>query len=92
MCLEFYSTRQIDSHLQNQAKLFACACTWAVVITWKNTRHIEHKYFWVKEAIDNGSIEPIWVPTDDNVADLFKKHLDKTKFQGFSKFFVYQGE
>ena len=57
--------------------------------SWKNTRHIEHKYFWVKEAIANGSVEPVWIPTDDNVADLFTKHLNASKFFGFSKYFMH---
>jgi hypothetical protein len=57
--------------------------------SWKKSKHIDHKYYWVKEAIDDGRVEPVWVPTDKNVADLFTKHLDVTKFSEFSKIFMH---
>jgi hypothetical protein len=43
----------------------------------------------VKEAIDDGRVEPVWVPADKNVADLFTKHLDFTKCSEFSKKMMY---
>ena len=47
------------------------------------TKHIDITYHFIKDHVLNGNIELIFVPSDDEIADLFTKALDNTKFNGF---------
>ena len=47
------------------------------------TKHINIRYHFICEAVEDGKIQVEYIPTDDNVADIFTKPLMKTKFHHF---------
>ena len=46
-------------------------------------KHIELRCYFIKDHILKGNIELIFVPTHEEIADLFTKALDSTKFNAF---------
>jgi hypothetical protein len=44
------------------------------------TRHINVRYYWVKDRIDSGDIQIVYLPTEDMVADIFTKPVQGQKF------------
>jgi hypothetical protein len=44
------------------------------------TRHIDIRYFWTKERVDNGDLIITYLPTDEMVADILTKPLQGVKF------------
>jgi len=48
--------------------------------SFKRTKHIKVCYFWLKELIDEGMLELIYMPTDELVADILIKPLTGWKF------------
>ncbi|MCO5598981.1 hypothetical protein L7F22_053080 [Adiantum nelumboides] len=49
------------------------------------TKHIEVHYHYVKERLLAREISLAYVPTQDNLADLFTKALSHEKFEAFHK-------
>jgi hypothetical protein len=49
------------------------------------TKHIDLWYHFIREAVDNGKIVMKYIPTTDNVADIFTKALAKPKFKHFAE-------
>jgi hypothetical protein len=49
------------------------------------TKHIDLRYHFIREAVDNGKIVMKYIPTTDNVADIFTKALAKPKFKHFAE-------
>jgi hypothetical protein len=49
------------------------------------TKHIEVHYHYVRERLLAGEISLAYVPTQDNLADLFTKALPREKFEAFRK-------
>ena len=49
------------------------------------TKHIEVHYHYVREKLSTGEINLAYVPTQDNLADLFTKALPCEKFEAFRK-------
>ena len=49
----------------------------------KRTKHINVRYFFIKDRIDNGEIQVKWCPTDEMTADFFSKPLQGQKFHDF---------
>ena len=47
----------------------------------RRTRHIDIKYFWVKDRLQRENIEVIYCPTDSMVADFFTKPLQGAIFK-----------
>jgi hypothetical protein len=47
------------------------------------TKHIDLRYHFIREAVENGKISVKYIPTDENVSDIFTKPLGKPKFQRF---------
>ena len=45
------------------------------------TKHIDLRYHFIREAVEDGKIAVKYVPTDDNISDIFTKALPKPKFQ-----------
>ena len=41
------------------------------------TKHIDIRYHYIREAIVNNSITVVHVPTEENIADVLTKGLDK---------------
>jgi hypothetical protein len=49
------------------------------------TKHIDLRYHFIREAVEDGKIKVEYIPTAENVADIFTKPLSKPKFQEFVK-------
>ncbi|KAM1952616.1 hypothetical protein ACFX15_007066 [Malus domestica] len=70
---------------QTVATPLNCDSTFAIAIT-KNpvfhhtTKHINQRYHFIKEALQNGIINLVYCPTKDQVADIFTKTLAKEQF------------
>ena len=47
------------------------------------TKHIDIRYHFIRKAVEDGKIQVEYIPTDDNVVDIFTKPLVKTKFHHF---------
>ena len=51
----------------------------------KRTKHINIRYFFITDRIENGELEVQYCPTDNMVADFFSKPLQGSKFTEFRK-------
>ena len=49
----------------------------------QRTKHIDLRYHFIREHVDNGSFTLIWVPTHLNVADVLTKALPRPAFTQF---------
>ena len=47
------------------------------------TKHIDLRYHFIREAVEDGKIIVSYIPTDENVSDIFTKALARPKFQKF---------
>ena len=47
------------------------------------TKHIDLRYHFICEVVEDGKIQVKYVPTDDNVSDIFTKSLPRPKFTKF---------
>jgi hypothetical protein len=47
------------------------------------TKHIDVRFHYVCDLIEQKRIDIIWVPTDENSADMFTKNLGHIKFEKF---------
>jgi hypothetical protein len=47
------------------------------------TKHIGLRYHFIREAVEDGKVKMEYIPTADNVADIFTKVLPRTKFDKF---------
>ena len=47
------------------------------------TKYIDIRYHFIKDHVLNGDIEHIFVPSHDEIDDVFTKALDETKFNDF---------
>ena len=45
------------------------------------TKHIDLRYHFIREAVEDGKICVKYIPTDDNVSDIFTKPLPRPRFQ-----------
>ena len=48
--------------------------------TSERTRHINVRYYWVKDRIESGEIQIVYLPTEDMIADVFTKPMQGQKF------------
>jgi len=39
------------------------------------SKHIEARYFFIRELVQEGNMKAVYIPTEDNVADIFTKPL-----------------
>ena len=44
------------------------------------TKHIDIRYHFIREHVTNGTVELHFVPTEDQIADIFTKPLDESTF------------
>ena len=51
----------------------------------KGIKHINVRYFFVKQKIDDKEVVIVWCPTDKLVGDFFSKHLSSSKFIDFRR-------
>lgn len=49
------------------------------------TKHIDLRYHFIKDHIQKGNIELIFVSTHEEIDDVFRKSLDSTKLNVFLK-------
>ena len=49
----------------------------------QHMKHINIRYHFIHEAVEDGQIRTNYVPTDQNPANIFTKPLSKMKFHGF---------
>ena len=49
----------------------------------QKSRHIDVRFFWIKDPIQSGNIDLRYCPTEDMVADYFTKPLQCAAFQKF---------
>ena len=68
----------------NRIPIF-CDNTSAISITQNpvqhsRTKHIDIKYHFIREHVMNGNIEPHFVPSEKQLADIFTKPLDESTF------------
>jgi hypothetical protein len=47
------------------------------------TKHIDVRYHFIREAVEDGKVSVVYIPTDENPVDIFTKPLAKTKFRRF---------
>ena len=47
------------------------------------TKHIDLRYHFIREAVQDNKISVSYIPTNENIADVLTKPLAKSKFQGF---------
>ena len=47
------------------------------------TKHINVRYHFIHEAVEDGKVSVVYIPTNDNPTDIFTKPLAKTKFRKF---------
>jgi hypothetical protein len=45
------------------------------------TKHIDLRYHFIREAVEDGKISVKYIPTNDNVSDIFTKALPRPRFQ-----------
>lgn len=46
----------------------------------KRTKHVDIKYFYVREKVEEGVLEPVYVASAENLADMFTKPLPQASF------------
>ena len=51
----------------------------------QRSKHIDIRYHFVRSEIQNGVLELVYVPTEDNVADVFTKPVAKPRLAKFAK-------
>jgi len=49
----------------------------------KRTKHIDIHYHYIRECIEDNKVSVVFVPGNDNPADMFTKNLDRLKFVKF---------
>jgi hypothetical protein len=47
------------------------------------TKHIDLHYYFIHEAVENGKVKMKYIPSADNITDIFTKPLAKPKFKQF---------
>jgi len=49
----------------------------------KQTKHIDIHYHYIWECIEDNKVSVVFVPGNNNLADMFTKNLDRLKFVKF---------
>jgi hypothetical protein len=49
-------------------------------IASNNTRHVNIRYFWVRDRVQNGELKFVYTPTEEIVADVLTKPLQGERF------------
>merc|ERR1711888_375938 len=49
----------------------------------KRTKHIDIRYHFIRYEVDNNIVYLVYVPSGNNIADMFTKHLPSSKLAQF---------
>ena len=52
-------------------------------VLFKRSKHISRRHFFNRDCVEDGTIDPVFVPTHKNLADIFTKVLPKDAFLRF---------
>ena len=52
------------------------------------TKHIRMRYHWLREQVEAKQVELIYVPTNENIADMFTKNLGFVKLRELTSSFM----
>ena len=68
--------------IQTEVTPLHCDNTYAIAITknsvfYQKTNHIDMRYHFIKDALQEGIIDLIYCPTEEQLADIFSKLLRK---------------
>ena len=74
-----YSIGALPNCSDNQGALFVSENA----VTEKRTKHIDIRYHYIRDVIEQGYVEVLFVPGIDNPADIFTKNLGWVKIQKF---------
>ena len=50
-----------------------------------HTKHIDVRYHFIRKVVEDGKVTVQYIPTGDNVSDIFTKPLTKAKFRGLAE-------
>ena len=50
----------------------------------QRSKHIDIRFHFIRDEVQKGSVEMFYIPTEDNMADIFTKPASKFKFSKFS--------
>ena len=53
---------------------------------FKRTKHFMNKFYWIKQYVDDQTIEFVYLPTEEMVADIFTKAIVGHLFYVFMYF------
>ena len=75
MCesIELKVTRPMKIKTNNVGAMFTAETANAT----KRTRHVDVKYHYMRQEIENGDVELEFVRSEDNLADMFTKNVSK---------------
>ena len=74
-----YPLKSIPICGDNQGSVFIASNP----ITERRSKHIDIRYHYIREKVENGTISVQFLPGIDNPADMFTKPLGKIKFSKF---------
>ena len=74
-----YKFRSVPICSDNQGALFVSENP----VTEKRTKHIDIRYHYIRDVIEQGYVEVLFVPGMDNPADIFTKNLGLVKIRRF---------
>ena len=49
----------------------------------RHTKHIDVRFHYMRDLIEQKRVDIVWVPTDENSTDMFTKNLGHIKFEKF---------
>ena len=47
------------------------------------TKHIDLQFHFIREAVEDNKLSVTYIPTEENMANIFTKALARPKFEGF---------
>lgn len=57
-------------------------------VNHQRSKHIDIKYHFIRSEVQSGNVKLQYIPTDNNVADIFTKPATKVKLERFKNFLM----
>lgn len=70
-------TEPTTLHIDNRSTIFLAND----YVTGENSKHIDVRYFWIRQEVENKNIQIEHMPTDEMLADIFTKPLTPKPFK-----------